>query len=72
MKKTRGVFEKNPNTGVWWIQYFDSDGSAAGRRSVPRRPPSVRWNHAAPKPAKGSRCPRTFAPWSAWLILRRP
>ena len=28
MKKSRGVFEKVPGSGVWWIQYFD----AAGRR----------------------------------------
>lgn len=27
-KKIRGVFEKVPGSGVWWIQYFDS----AGRR----------------------------------------
>lgn len=26
MNKTRGVFEKNSGSGVWWIQYFDSDG----------------------------------------------
>ncbi len=26
MKKIRGVFEKIPGSGVWWIQYFDSDG----------------------------------------------
>jgi site-specific recombinase XerD len=24
--KTRGVFEKIPGSGVWWIQYFDADG----------------------------------------------
>lgn len=22
MKKTRGVFEKQPNSGIWWIQYY--------------------------------------------------
>ena len=26
MKKHRGVFEKDPGSGVWWIQFFDSDG----------------------------------------------
>ena len=26
MKKVRGVFEKTPGSGVWWIQYFDADG----------------------------------------------
>jgi integrase len=25
-KKVRGVFEKVPGSGVWWIQYFDSQG----------------------------------------------
>jgi site-specific recombinase XerD len=25
-KKYRGVFEKEPGSGVWWIQYFDADG----------------------------------------------
>jgi integrase len=25
-KKQRGVFEKVPGSGVWWIQYFDADG----------------------------------------------
>jgi hypothetical protein len=26
MKKHRGVFEKDPGSGVWWIQYFDAEG----------------------------------------------
>jgi hypothetical protein len=26
MKKTRGVFEKIPGSGVWWVQYFDAEG----------------------------------------------
>jgi integrase len=26
MKKIRGVFEKVPGSGVWWIQYFDAEG----------------------------------------------
>jgi site-specific recombinase XerD len=26
MKKQRGVFEKIPGSGIWWIQYFDADG----------------------------------------------
>ena len=26
MKKVRGVFEKIPGSGVWWIQYFDTTG----------------------------------------------
>jgi len=25
-KKIRGVFEKTPGSGVWWIQYFDAEG----------------------------------------------
>jgi len=25
-KKTRGVFEKVPGSGIWWIQYFGADG----------------------------------------------
>jgi integrase len=25
IKKVRGVFEKLPGSGVWWIQYFDGD-----------------------------------------------
>jgi site-specific recombinase XerD len=25
-KKMRGVFEKEPGSGVWWIQFFDADG----------------------------------------------
>jgi site-specific recombinase XerD len=25
-EKTRGVFEKFPDSGVWWIQYFDASG----------------------------------------------
>jgi integrase len=35
-KKLRGVFEKVPGSGVWWIQYFDAFGrrrrEIAGRR----------------------------------------
>src|SRR5215471_11859991 len=26
-KKLRGVFEKEPGSGEWWIQYFDAVGS---------------------------------------------
>lgn len=37
IKKVRGVFEKVPGSGVWWIQYFDASGrrrrEKAGRRS---------------------------------------
>jgi len=25
-KKVRGVFEKEPGSGVWWIQFFDAEG----------------------------------------------
>jgi site-specific recombinase XerD len=36
-KKIRGVFEKLPGSGIWWIQYFDASGrrrrEMAGRRS---------------------------------------
>jgi site-specific recombinase XerD len=36
-RKVRGVFEKVPGSGIWWICYFDSDGrkrrEKAGRRS---------------------------------------
>jgi integrase len=36
-KKIRGVFEKVPGSGIWWIQYFDASGrrrrEKAGRRS---------------------------------------
>ncbi len=35
--KTRGVFEKVPGSGVWWIQYFDTEGrrhrERVGRKS---------------------------------------
>jgi integrase len=38
MKKVRGVFEKLPGSGVWWICYFDSDGrkrrEKVGRKSA--------------------------------------
>ncbi len=37
IKKVRGVFEKLPGSGVWWIQFFDADGrrrrEKAGTRS---------------------------------------
>ena len=26
IKKLRGIFEKVPGSGIWWIQYFDADG----------------------------------------------
>ena len=26
VKKVRGVFERPPGSGVWWVQYFDSEG----------------------------------------------
>ncbi len=36
IKKIRGVFEKLPGSGIWWIQYFDASGrrrrEMAGRR----------------------------------------
>ncbi len=37
VKKIRGIFEKVPGSGVWWIQYFDAQGrrrrEKAGLRS---------------------------------------
>jgi integrase len=37
-KKTRGVYERVPGSGVWWIRYVDSEGrlrrEKAGSRSV--------------------------------------
>jgi site-specific recombinase XerD len=37
IKKARGVFEKTPESGVWWIQWFDTEGKRhrqkVGRRS---------------------------------------
>src|SRR5262249_5238868 len=36
-KKVRGVFEKVPGSGIWWICYFDADGrkrrEKVGRKS---------------------------------------
>lgn len=36
-KKYRGVFEKEPGSGVWWVRYFDSEGrkrrEKVGRKS---------------------------------------
>lgn len=26
VKKVRGVYEKDPGSGDWWIQYFDGEG----------------------------------------------
>ena len=25
-KKLRGIYEREPGSGVWWIQYFDAEG----------------------------------------------
>jgi site-specific recombinase XerD len=37
MKHQRGIFERTPGTGIWWICYFDADGrkrrEKAGRKS---------------------------------------
>jgi site-specific recombinase XerD len=37
MKKVRGVFEKAPGSGIWWVCYFDADGrkrrEKVGRKS---------------------------------------
>ena len=36
--KQRGVFEKKVGSGIWWIQYFDSEGlrhrEKVGRKSA--------------------------------------
>ena len=38
MKKVRGVFERIPRSGIWWICYFDADGrkhrEKVGRKSA--------------------------------------
>lgn len=38
IKKARGIFEKRPGSGIWWICYFDADGrkrrEKVGRRSA--------------------------------------
>jgi site-specific recombinase XerD len=37
MKKQRGVFEKIPGSGVWWIQYFDADGRRRREKIGPKK-----------------------------------
>src|SRR5690348_7586281 len=36
MKKQRGVFEKVPGSGVWWIQYFDAGGRRRREKVGPK------------------------------------
>ncbi len=36
MKKSRGVFEKVPGSGVWWIQYFDTSGRRRREKVGPK------------------------------------
>lgn len=36
LEKKRGVFEKDPGSGVWWIQYFDADGRRRREKVGPR------------------------------------
>ena len=35
-KKHRGVFEKEPGSGVWWIQYFDARGRRRREKVGPK------------------------------------
>jgi len=37
MKKQRGVFEKVPGSGIWWIQYFDADGRRRREKVGPKK-----------------------------------
>ena len=39
--KIRGLFEKNPGSGVYWIQYFDARGRRR-REKQKRRHESLR------------------------------
>ncbi|HEY1502625.1 MAG TPA: site-specific integrase [Acidobacteriaceae bacterium] len=39
-KKHRGVFEKEPGSGVWWVRYFDADGKKR-REKVGRKSDAV-------------------------------
>ena len=49
-KKVRGVFEKVPASGIWWIQYFDAEGhrrrEKAGTKSNARDLYTKRKNEA--------------------------
>ena len=36
MKKPRGLFEKVPGSGIWWIQYFDASGRRRREKVGPK------------------------------------
>src|SRR2546422_577676 len=36
MKKSRGLFERIPGSGIWWIQYFDASGRRRREKVGPR------------------------------------
>ena len=44
-KKVRGVYEKEPGSGLWWVCYFDGDGRKRRDKVGPVRD----GNQAAPK-----------------------
>jgi hypothetical protein len=50
-RSTRGVFEKVPGSGVWWIHFYDSEGrrhrEKVGRKSDAQRLYLQRKAHAA-------------------------
>jgi integrase len=67
MSKIPGIFERPPNSGIWWISYYDADGKRhrekAGRRpaaidAVSRRRREIKDGRYIP-PHKGARL--TFA-----------
>jgi integrase len=63
MAKIPGIFERPPNSGIWWISYYDADGKRhrekAGRRAaaidlITRRRREVKEGRFVP-PSKGAR-----------------
>lgn len=53
-KPTRGIYERVPHSGRWWIRYTDANGKRL-RRSIGTRPQAVRAYQAAKRQARAAR-----------------
>ncbi len=63
--KRRGIFEKHPGSGIWWICYFDQLGKKrrekAGTKSVAIKPYGKRKQQVL----EGKSCRKIFASHSS-------
>src|SRR6516162_8728164 len=58
VKKVRGVFEKVPSSGVWWIRFIDADGALRREKVGSRSGAIALYGKRKPDAWQGKKLPK--------------